>query len=199
MAKKEATLLQLILALSIIAIVAGVALATVFSKTQEPIESARIKKKQDAISEVLNLNDFTGRFEEVTYLHEGEKEPVVLYLAYLNDELLGAAVETYTNMAYSGSFTIIVGFDSEGTILKTKVLQANETPGLGDKIDESKDSKFAPQFIGKNPETFKLKVKKDGGDVDIITAATISSRAFCDAVERAYKAFIKVIKEEQHE
>ena len=198
MAKKEATLLQLILSLSIISIVAGVTLAAVFSKTKEPIEAASIKKRQDAISRVLGLDDFKGKFEEISYLPEGEKDSVFLHLAYLNDELLGAAVETYTNIGYSGTFTIIVGFDSEGTILETEVLQANETPGLGDKIDKNKDSKFSPQFVGKNPENFVLKVKKDGGDVDAITAATISSRAFCDAVERAYGAFMTV-KEEHHE
>ena len=66
------------------------------------------------------------------------------------------------------------------------VVDQKETPGLGTKITEEK---FKSQFMGKNPSTFKLKVKKDGGDVDAITAATISSRAVCDAIERAYKAF----------
>ena len=190
MAKKETTLLQLILSLTVISVVAGVVLAAVFSKTQQPIEADRIKKKNDAIMNVLpNFDISKGKIERRTYLPEGEKDSVVLYLAYSGNQLFGAAVESYTNMAYSGTFSIIVGFDSEGTILKTEVLQANETPGLGDKIDASKDSKFAPQFVGKNPATFALKVTKDGGDVDAITASTITSRAFCDALERAYAAF----------
>lgn len=66
----------------------------------------------------------------------------------------------------------------------------NETPGLGDKIDKSKSS-FPEQFVGKNPGQSSIQVKNDGGDIDAITAATISSRAFCDAVNRAYTAFLK--------
>jgi electron transport complex protein RnfG len=65
------------------------------------------------------------------------------------------------------------------------VLQHKETPGLGTKMTEEK---FLVQFRGKNPGSFPLKVKKDGGQVDAITAATISSRAFCDALQRAYDA-----------
>ena len=78
----------------------------------------------------------------------------------------------------------------EGNILGNEVLEMGETPGLGDKIDKTK-SDFSRKFISKNPADFKLKVKKDGGDVDAITAATISSRAFCDAVQRAYNGFRK--------
>ncbi|MBO4231732.1 MAG: RnfABCDGE type electron transport complex subunit G, partial [Bacteroidales bacterium] len=98
---------------------------------------------------------------------------------------------------FGGAFTLMVGFDSEGKILGTEVLSASETPGLGDKINADK-SDFSKQFAGKNPAEFQLKVKKDGGDVDAITAATISSRAYCDAVDRAYQSFMKA-KEESHE
>jgi len=84
----------------------------------------------------------------------------------------------------------MVGFAPDGTILRVAVLEHKETPGLGDKIDKSR-SDFSVQFEGKNPESFKLSVKKDKGDVDAITASTISSRAFCDAVSRAYSAYIK--------
>ena len=81
----------------------------------------------------------------------------------------------------------MVGVLPDGSINKVAVVSHKETPGLGDKMD-SKKSNFSIQFEGKNPETFKLKVKKDGGDVDAITASTITSRAYCDAVERAFKA-----------
>ena len=83
----------------------------------------------------------------------------------------------------------MVGLLPDGTIYDTAVLTHKETPGLGDKMDKNK-SKFSGQFKRKNPSTFSLKVKKDGGAVDAITAATISSRAFCDAIQRAYKAFM---------
>jgi electron transport complex protein RnfG len=199
MAKKESTLLQLILSLTLIAVIAGVALAAVYSITKEPIEKVQAEKKSKAIAQVLpNFSLEQGEIKEISLMPEEGKDPVTLYMAYIDGNLFGAAVETYTDIAFSGRFTIMVGFDVTGNITGTEVLKMNETPGLGDKIDKNKDSKFSPQFVGKNPETFKLKVSKDGGDVDAITAATISSRAFCNAVERAYKTFIKA-KEENHE
>jgi electron transport complex protein RnfG len=72
---------------------------------------------------------------------------------------------------------------------------------LGDKIekekslDKSTGKSWSSQFEGKDPAEFRLAVKKDGGDVDAITAATISSRAFCDAVQRAYDEFVKMQQE----
>jgi electron transport complex protein RnfG len=84
----------------------------------------------------------------------------------------------------------MVGFLPDGTIHGIEVIAHKETPGLGDKMESGK-SDFSVQFKGKNPENFKLAVVKDGGNVDAITASTISSRAYCDAVKRAYDAFIK--------
>ena len=82
----------------------------------------------------------------------------------------------------------MVGFNVDGTIKGISVLSHTETPGLGDKIEPSKSS-FSAQFEGKDPQNFKLVVKKDGGDVDAITASTITSRAYCDAVTLAWEAF----------
>jgi len=100
------------------------------------------------------------------------------------------AINTFTNEGFSGNIELMVGFLEDGTIYNTAVLSHKETPGLGDKMDKKK-SNFPDQFSGKNPAEFNLKVKKDGGDVDAITAATISSRAFCDALTRAYKTLEK--------
>ena len=82
----------------------------------------------------------------------------------------------------------MAGFKPDGTIINITVLEHKETPGLGTKMTEPK---FKDQFSDKNPEQFILKVKKDGGPVDAITAATISSRAFCDAVQRGYNTLQK--------
>ena len=82
----------------------------------------------------------------------------------------------------------MVGLLPDGSINNISVLEHKETPGLGDKMQKSK-STWSDQFNGKNPANYKLKVTKDGGDVDAITAATISSRAYCDAVQRAYDTF----------
>lgn len=184
------------LSLSVIAIVAGIALSIVYSATKDPIEKARDNKKNAAIEQVLP--GFDGQIKEQVLLPDDGKDEMKVYLAYNDRQLFGMAVETYTDQAFSGRFSLMVGFDAEGKILGTEVLQMNETPGLGDKIDKSKDD-FSLQFNGKNPGKDLLKVKKDGGDIDAITAATISSRAFCDAVERAYQAFLNVKKEATHE
>ncbi len=88
----------------------------------------------------------------------------------------------------------MVGFSPDGTITDIAVIQHQETPGLGDKINKSK-SGFSLQFQGKNPANFKLSVEKDRGDVEAITASTISSRAYCDAVQRAYNAYMSTRKE----
>jgi len=76
----------------------------------------------------------------------------------------------------------MAGFLADGTIHNVVVLNHKETPGLGTKMTEPK---FSDQFNGKDPDDFDLRVKKDGGDVDAITAATVSSRAYCDALQRA--------------
>jgi electron transport complex protein RnfG len=82
----------------------------------------------------------------------------------------------------------MAGFRPDGTIINISVLEQKETPGLGTKMAEPA---FKDQFNDKNPDQFKLKVKKDGGQVDAITAATISSRAFCDAIQKAYNTLRK--------
>jgi electron transport complex protein RnfG len=75
------------------------------------------------------------------------------------------------------------------------VISHAETPGLGEKMQKNK-SDFSVQFMGKNPADFKLAVKKDRGDVDAITASTITSRAYCDAVQRAYNGFEQLQKQQ---
>lgn len=189
MAKKETTLLQLVLSLCLISIVAAAGLAAVYTITKEPISISQKQKKVDAIKSVLL--GFKGQTQESKILLPNDEDSVTVNLAFNGNQLFGAAVETYTDKAFKGSFTLMVGFDSLGNIIGTEVLTANETPGLGDKIDKKKDANFSVQFLKKNPTEFNMKVKKDGGDVDAITAATISSRAFCDALTRAHSAFLK--------
>jgi len=113
-----------------------------------------------------------------------------VYPAKKGGKLVGLAVETFTEKGFAGRINLIVGFLPDGTINDIAVISHKETPGLGDKMEKSK-SDFSIQFMGKHPKEFKLMVKKDGGNVDAITASTISSRAFCDAVTRAYDAVMK--------
>ena len=84
----------------------------------------------------------------------------------------------------------MVGFNTNGDIVSISVLSHSETPGLGAKMTEPS---FVSQFEGKNPASFKLAVKKDGGDIDAITASTITSRAYADAVQKACNAFNLIV------
>jgi electron transport complex protein RnfG len=112
--------------------------------------------------------------------------------------VVGTAVETFTSQGFSGDFKLMVGFTPDGTIIDVAVISHAETPGLGDKMEQDK-SDFSEQFEGKDPDTFELSVRKDGGDVDAITAATITSRAYCDAVQRAYDALREMERIEAEE
>ena len=87
---------------------------------------------------------------------------------------------------FGGKIELMVGMLQNGIINKVSVLSQAETPGLGANMV---NDKFKGQFDGKDPQTFTLKVKKDGGDVDAITAATISSRAVSEAIQRAVDGF----------
>jgi electron transport complex protein RnfG len=117
-----------------------------------------------------------------------EGDSLEIYPAKKDSIIVGYAVNTNTNKGFSGNISLMAGFKPDGTIINISVLDQKETPGLGTKMAEPL---FKDQFNDKNPSEFSLKVKKDGGPVDAISAATISSRAFCDAVQRAYTTLQK--------
>lgn len=184
MAKKESTFINMVLALLIVTLISSATLGFVYEFTKEPIAQAQLNKKLNAIKEVVPA--FNNNPNDEMYLIEVEGgEPVEAYPAKMDGKLTGTAYRTYTNMGFSGLIRIMVGLNPDGSIINISVLEHKETPGLGTHMT---DDWFIGQFRSKNPESFKVKVKKDGGDVDAITAATISSRAFCDAVIRAYTA-----------
>ena len=187
MAKKESTFATMVITLSVVALVAAGLLGSVYEVTKEPIRLAEIKKKNEAIQSVIPNFDNTPSEDFMKYGVDGDS--LVIYRATSGGELTGLAVETFTNNGFSGLFKLMVGFDTTGRILDVAVISHSETPGLGDKMD-SKKSDFHVQFMGKDPREFKLMVKKDKGDVDAITASTISSRAYCEAVQRAYDALV---------
>ena len=198
MGKIESNFRNIFLCLFIIsALLAGV-LGAVNFITKEPIEQSKTAKKKSAIEQVLpefdELKEAKIAIETVAenniFKKEQAADSLVMFNAYKNNEWIGTAIETFTDKGFSGRVKLMVGFLPDGNIYKIEVLEHSETPGLGDKMDATK-SNFPQQFLGKNPSNFKLIVKKDGGDVDAITAATISSRAYCDAVQTAYNVFIK--------
>ncbi|HNV52686.1 MAG TPA: RnfABCDGE type electron transport complex subunit G [Tenuifilaceae bacterium] len=171
------------LTLLVISLVASAALGLVYQSTKEPIAKAQMAKINSAIEAVVP--EFNNQPFEESYKVEVDGGELVFYPAKKDGQLVGTAVKTFSKNGFSGLIELMVGFLPDGSINKVAVVSHKETPGLGDKMEPSK-SNFSLQFEGKNPETFKVKVKKDGGDVDAITASTISSRAYCDAVTRAY-------------
>jgi electron transport complex protein RnfG len=187
MAKTESTLKNMVLSLTLVALVASTCLGFIYEITKGPIATTALNKKLDAIKEVVpgfNNNPDAEMFR----LPTGDGDSLDVYPAKKDSVLIGYAVNTYTNNGFSGNITMMAGFKPDGTIINISVLTHKETPGLGSKMI---DPDFKDQFISKNPSEFKMKVKKDGGKVDAITAATISSRAFCDAVQRAYNTLQK--------
>ncbi len=187
MAKRESTFGNMLIALLVISLVSSSALGIVYEFTKEPIRMVEINKTNAAIQAVVPGFDNEPATE--FYKVKSDLDSLRFFPAKKNGELIGTAVESYTKKGFSGLIRLMVGFSPDGTITGISVIQHQETPGLGDKIDKSK-SDFSLQFQGKNPANFKLSVKKDRGDVDAITASTISSRAFCDAVQRAYNTYM---------
>lgn len=183
--KLASTLKNMVLSLLLISAVMAAALGFVYSVTKEPIEKANKAKEIQAIKEVLPAfdNDPTAEMKSI--------DGLTFYPATKDGKSVGVAVKTFTDKGFSGRFDLMVGFNPDGSVNNTVVLDQKETPGLGTKM---KEPKFKDQFNKLNIATLKdkqLKVKKDGGNIDAITAATITSRAFCDGVQKAYDLFMK--------
>ncbi len=175
----------MVVTLFMVSAVAALALGAVYNVTKEPIALAKKKKLEAAIKVVL------PEFDDIETIKVGlgdDEDSLIYYVASKDDKVIGTAIKSWTMMGFSGKIEIMVGLLQDGTINNTAVVDHKETPGLGDKMDVAK-SDFPLQFIGKDPGTYNLKVTKDGGEIDAITAATITSRAFCDAVQRAYDSF----------
>jgi len=187
MAKTESTFKNMVLSLTLISLGASACLGFVYQMTKAPIEISILNKKLEAIKQVVPAFDNNPN-EEMYRLPTADGDSLDVYPAKNGGNIVGYAVLTYTKKGFSGNINMMAGFKTDGTIVNITVLDHKETPGLGTKMTEPK---FKDQFRDKNPAVFKLKVKKDGGPVDAITAATISSRAFCDAVDRAYNTLQK--------
>ncbi|WP_061018547.1 electron transport complex subunit RsxG [Vibrio splendidus] len=117
----------------------------------------------------------------------GTEQAMPAYIAKLNGEPSAIAIEAIAPDGYNGAIKVIVGMNIDGTILGTRVLSHQETPGLGDKID-LRVSDWILSFTGKQVTDSNLdrwKVRKDGGDFDQFTGATITPRAVVKSVKQA--------------
>ena len=177
----------MLVALLVIAAVSGGVLGLVYGVTKDAIAEVDQKKNEAAIQAVLPLEgEINYEADTMQFTYEGVDMTFPCNLAYdANGNFKGAAVKT-SEGGFGGKIDMMVGFLADGTIKGTSVLSHAETPGLGANMT----GKFKDQFVDKNPNDFTLKVTKDGGNVDAITAATITSRAFSKAVDKAYQAFM---------
>ena len=195
MKKLESSLLNMVLVLTGVAVVMGAILAWVNSVTSDRIAQQKEIALAEGIKAVMVSNDIIVAKTD-TVRQNDAKGKELTYVVYQTQDAqhndLGAAVESTTD-GFGGKLRVLVGFDPEGKILGYTLLEHAETPGLGAKADKWFQAGEKGNIIGKTPSE-PLVVTKDGGQVDAITASTITSRAFLLAVNNAYNAFKKPAK-----
>lgn len=178
--------LRVVLVLVAIAMFSAVLLAWVNRVTREPIAENKKAETKRAIAVVLSgLSTYS--YPETPLEMSVDESPVHYFPA--TDEAgqtLGYALIVKGPNGFSNDFDMMVGVDSTGRVIDTYVLDHKETPGLGDGMTKEK---FKSQFRGRSLAGTRWRVKKDGGDIDALTAATITSRAFTRGVQRALTAF----------
>ena len=168
----KSTLFNMVAVLFTITLIASAGVGAVNMITEDAIAEAN---RQATVAAVANVLPAFEKSEMSTMTID--EMPINIYTAVDGSgAVVGYAVETMTMSGFSGKVRMMVGFDAEGTILNVNVLEQSETPGLGSKMCDEGNVLLA-SVQGKNPANLKLKVKKDGGDIDALTAATISSRA----------------------
>lgn len=176
----KSTLKNMVLCLFGTTLICSAVLAGVYAVTKEPIEETNKAILTASISKVLPEG---GEISDAQTCEVGG-QPSECWFSMKDGQMVGVAVKS-TVVGFGGPLTIMVGILPDGTIYNTSVLSHSETPGLGAKCT---DEYFFGQFKGWDPEQKKLLVKKDGGDVDAITASTITSRAYTLAVQNALYA-----------
>ncbi len=182
MKKLPSTLPNMLCVLTLISVIAAAALAYVNKVTAGPIEENKARTLAEGINSVLGVSD--AQVQETTEAEDANGNPVTIYAT---DK--GVAVKAIDPNGFGGKLTVLVGFADEGTIKGYTVLEHAETPGLGAKANFWFQQGEKGDIIGKNPGEKALTVSKDGGDVDAITASTITSRAFLRAVNVAFQAY----------
>lgn len=180
----------MLLSLLLICLTVAILLAQVNQMTAKPIADAKAMKLQNAISEVVPPFD-NNPIEEAYKMADGLGDSILVYPAKKGDEIVGFAMNSFSNNGFSGTIQMMIGFDMEHKIVNYSVLQHAETPGLGSKMVDWFCDMTKPNqtIIGRDMSQGTLAVSKDGGSVDAITASTITSRAFLEAVNRAYSVY----------
>ena len=191
MKKLESSLTNMVLVLTLVAVIMGGILAYVNHLTEGPIAEQKEKALADGIKTVMCVDNLQVAKTDEVKQNDAKGKEMTFTVYQIKDAQgndLGAAVES-TTMGFGGDLKVLVGFDTKGTILGYTLLEHAETPGLGAKADQWFQDNMKGDIVGENPAE-PLTVSKDGGQVDAITASTITSRAFLLAVNNAYKAYM---------
>ena len=187
----KSTLVNMTAVLFGITLVASAGVGAVNMITAEPIAQAEQAAKVEALKVVLPPFDQTVP-EALTI----DDMPITVYTATKEGAVSGYAVQSMTKQGFGGVVRLMVGFTPEGEVVNVSVLEQTETPGLGTKMADEGNvllgSVKGQKLEEKKLVDGRLAVKKDGGDVDALTAATISSRAYVDAINRAWMAYKSV-------
>lgn len=187
MEKLKSNIQNMVAVLVVIALICGGLLAYVNQLTKPAIDAQAEKALADGIKAVLAADNVTVESSDTVKREIDGKEQA--FVVYKTDK--GTAVQSTDPNGFGGNLKVLVGFDAEGTILGYTVLEHAETPGLGAKAEgwfkgEGGDK---ANIVGKNPGKANFTVSKDGGDIDAITASTITSRSFLRAVQQAYNTY----------
>ena len=180
----KSTLFNMVAVLFTITLIASAGVGAVNMITEQPIAEAKQAATTAALANVLPAFDENSVSEQ-----EIDGLPIKVYTATSGEAVVGYAVETLTKSGFGGSIRLMVGFLPDGNIYNVNVLEQAETPGLGSKMCDEGNALIS-SIKDKNAFTLEFKVKKDGGELDALTAATISSRAYYDAVARAKEAYL---------
>ena len=179
----KSTLFNMVAVLFSITLIASAGVGAVNMITADAIAEAKAVATKQAIANVLPEFDSSEQSEQTI-----DDMPIKVYTAKKGDKLVGYAVESMTKDGFGGVIRMMVGFTADGKINNVNVLEQAETPGLGTKMCDEGNALLS-SIQGRNSWEVEFKVKKDGGGLDALTAATISSRAYYNAVARAYQAF----------
>ena len=179
----KSTLFNMVAVLFSITLIASAGVGAVNMITADAIAEAKAIATKQAIANVLPEFDSSEQSEQTI-----DDMPIKVYTATKGDDVVGYAVESMTKDGFGGVIRMMVGFTADGKINNVNVLEQAETPGLGTKMCDD-GNPLLSSIQGRNSWEVEFKVKKDGGELDALTAATISSRAYYNAVARAYQAY----------
>jgi len=178
--QRPSSFFNMLLTLGLVTLVSAFSLGYVYSWTKGPIETARLAKQLRAINSVLGDYDNDPISEAGSIAGLVEDDSLIVYPGKKEGEPSGIAIRTYSNKGYTTRIWIMVGFTPEGSIKAIEVLEHKETPGLGSKMTLPD---FKDQYVDLNPGKNDIRVTKDGGEIDAISGATISSRAMSEAIQ----------------